>query len=69
MHYPHARLHARSTRDTGGVCGRRPNGFLGLYLNDRTVLFLVILLDKTVGRRLDGFLGLSSNDIPSDLIG
>ena len=38
-------------------------------LNDRTILFLVILLDKTVGRRLDGFLGLSSNDIPSDLIG
>ena len=28
--------------------GRRPNGFLGLSLNDRTVLFLVIILDKTV---------------------
>ena len=28
--------------------GRRPNGFLGLSLKDRTVLFLVILLDKTV---------------------
>ena len=28
--------------------GRRPNGFLGLSLNDRTNLFLVILLDKTV---------------------
>ena len=28
--------------------GRRPNGFLGLTLNDRTILFLVILLDKTV---------------------
>ena len=28
--------------------GRRPNCFLGLSLNDRTVLFLVILLDKTV---------------------
>ena len=28
--------------------GRRPNGFLGLSLNDRTILFLVILLDKTV---------------------
>ena len=27
---------------------RRPNGFLGLSLNDRTVLFLVILSDKTV---------------------
>ena len=24
------------------------NGFLGLSLNDRTILFLVILLDKTV---------------------
>ena len=28
--------------------GRRPNGFLGLSLNDRTILFLLILLDKTV---------------------
>ena len=28
------------------VC--RPNGFLGLSLNDRTILFLVISLDKTV---------------------
>ena len=28
--------------------GRRPNGFLGLSLNDRTILFLVDLLDKTV---------------------
>ena len=28
--------------------GRRPNGFLGLSYNDRTILFLVILLDKTV---------------------
>ena len=28
--------------------GRRPNGFLGLSLNDRTILFLVILEDKTV---------------------
>ena len=34
--------------------GRRPNGFLGLSLNDRTILFLVInwirqsQLDKTV---------------------
>ena len=28
--------------------GRRPNGFVGLSLIDRTVLFLVILLDKTV---------------------
>ena len=30
------------------VTGRCPNGFLGLSLNDWTVLFLVILLDKTV---------------------
>ena len=28
--------------------GRRPNGFAGLSLNDRTFLFLVNLLDKTV---------------------
>ena len=28
--------------------GRRPNGFLGLSLNDRTIIFLVILFDKTV---------------------
>ena len=28
--------------------GHRPNGFLGLSLNDRTILFLVILVDKTV---------------------
>ena len=28
--------------------GRRPNGFLGLSLKDRTILFLEILLDKTV---------------------
>ena len=34
--------------------GRRPNGFLRLYLNDRTILFLVILLDKTVSVDLDG---------------
>ena len=27
---------------------RRPNGFLKLSLKDRTILFLVILLDKTV---------------------
>ena len=30
------------------IIDRRPNGFLGLSLNDRTILFLVILLDKTV---------------------
>ena len=28
--------------------GRRPNGFQGLSLNDRAILFLVILLHKTV---------------------
>ena len=28
--------------------GRRPNGFLGLSVNDRTILFLAILLGKTV---------------------
>ena len=27
---------------------RRPNGFLGLSLNDGTILFLVILLAKTI---------------------
>ena len=31
-----------------GPLGRRPNDFLGLSLIDRTILFLVILLDKTV---------------------
>ena len=30
------------------IRGRRPNGFLGLSLNDGTILFLVISLDKTV---------------------
>ena len=30
------------------VIGRHLNGFLGLSLNDRTILFLGILLDKTV---------------------
>ena len=28
--------------------GRSLNGFLGLSLNDRTILLLAILLDKTV---------------------
>ena len=28
--------------------GPRLNGFLGLSLNDRTIIFLVILLDRTV---------------------
>ena len=28
--------------------GRRPNGFRGLSLNDRTILFLVTSLDMTV---------------------
>ena len=28
--------------------GERPNGFLGLTLNEGTIPFLVILLDKTV---------------------
>ena len=38
----------------GAICscivttGRRLNGFLGLSLNDRTILFLVILFHKTV---------------------
>ena len=31
--------------------GRRLNGFLGQSLNDRTIQFLVILLDKTVSVR------------------
>ena len=37
-------------RPTDGcpTLGRRLNSFLGLSLNDRTILFLVILLDKTV---------------------
>ena len=32
------------------IVGPSPNGFLGLSLNDRTILFLVILLDKTVSQ-------------------
>ena len=28
--------------------GRRLNGFVGLSLNDRTILFLAIIVDKTV---------------------
>ena len=28
--------------------GLRPNGFLGLALNDRNILFLMTLLDKAV---------------------
>ena len=32
----------------GRLEGRRPNGFLGLSLNDRNILFLAISLDKTV---------------------
>ena len=31
--------------------GCRPNGFLGLSLNDMTILFLLILLDQTVSVR------------------
>ena len=30
------------------LIGRRLNGFLGLPLNDWTIIFLVILFDKTV---------------------
>ena len=40
-----------STESASGrvaVLGRRLNGFLELSLNDRTILFLVMLLDKTV---------------------
>ena len=42
--------HAASTLN-GSFVGRRLNGFLGLSLNDRTILFLVISLDKTVSVR------------------
>ena len=33
------------------MLGRRPNGFLRLSLNDRTILYLVIFLDKAVSVR------------------
>ena len=33
---------------SGNQISSGSNGFLGLSLNDRTILFLVILLDKTV---------------------
>ena len=39
---------ARAVRPPPDSVGRRPNGFLRLSLNDQTILFLVILLDKTV---------------------
>ena len=35
-----------------GAVGRRLNGFLGLSLNDRTLQFLAVLLDKTVPSRI-----------------
>ena len=38
----------RRLRDGAQALGRRLNGFLGLSLNDRTILFLVIVLDRTV---------------------
>ena len=37
-----------SRNGNSGTVGRRPNTFLGLSLTDRTILFLVILVDKTV---------------------
>ena len=37
----------RQINNNDGALGRRPNGFLGLSLNDRTILVLVILLDTT----------------------
>ena len=37
--------HAHLESDSSG---RRPNGFLRLSLNDRTILFIAILMDKTV---------------------
>ena len=39
-----------STLETGALAslGRRLNGFLGLSLNDRTIIFLGISLDRTV---------------------
>ena len=42
--------HRKDSKRDGGpeTVGHRPNGFLGLSLIDRTILFLVILLDKTV---------------------
>ena len=39
---------SRGNRAPGETLGRLPNRFLGLSLSDRTILFLVILLDKTV---------------------
>ena len=40
-----------SRNGNSGTVGRRPNTFLGLSLTDRTILFLVILVDKTVSVR------------------
>ena len=44
---------APAAANDDGAIGRRPNGFMGLSLNDRTILFLVFLLDKTVSVGLD----------------
>ena len=35
-------------QNSPGVIGRRPNGFLGMSLNDRTILFLMFYFHKTV---------------------
>ena len=54
-----------AVRPTFAITGRRLNGFLGLSFKERTILFLLIFLDKTVfalgrspnkdGRRLGVF--------------
>ena len=38
----------RRTPHFPSLIGRRPNGFLGLSLYDRTILLPLVLLDKTV---------------------
>ena len=38
----------RTPEHLSSSIGRLPNGFLGLSLNDRTIISLMILLDKTV---------------------
>ena len=44
-------LDTKAEQEESQTVGRRPNGFLGLSLNDRTIQFRVILLDKTVSVR------------------
>ena len=51
MHACQSAFDSRPAAAGRGLGGRRPDGFLGLSLSDRTIPFIVILLDKTVSVR------------------